>query len=126
LTYKDAAHKQVLFRYNGDRISNYMFKSNDNTIDIDYEYSNNGEITCTRINDKSKPIIETYNFDYNSASVLVSIKKYKTRKNSGVILFQDQYIFSYYDSRILKSIIVANETGNILKEINYDLNYLNK
>jgi hypothetical protein len=126
MSYNDIARKQINFRYTDNHISNYIFKSRSNTIEIVYNYGKNDQINSLRVNDQSKSFIENYDFEYNSASKLVAIKNYRTGRDSKEITFKNQYIFSYFDSQVIKSMIVANEKGNILKEVKYEMNYLSK
>jgi hypothetical protein len=126
MTYNDIARKQINFRYTDNHISNYIFKSSSNTIDIAYNYGRNDQINSISVNDQSKAFIENFNFEYNSAYKPVSIKNYRTGRDSKEETFENQYIFSYFDNQVIKSMIVANENGNILKEVKYEMNYLSK
>jgi len=106
-------------------ISSYIYKELDNTITLHYKYNADNQVEKILLNDLKKQLTESYDFEYNSIHKLVSIKKYGTNSITEDFTFQNQFLFSYNNDQILKSMLVTNNKGNIQKEIIYEINYLN-
>jgi len=125
VTFSKDAQSTIFYEPETELISAYIYKELDHTITLRYEYNTNNQVENISLNDSEKQITESYNFEYNSSYKLVSIKKYETNRISKDINFQNQFIFSYNSDLILTSMLVTDNKGNIKKEINYEINYLN-
>lgn len=67
-----------------------------------------------------------YLFEYNTDTKLISVKFYLVNTSINKAKFLSQYLFSYFDNQILKSLLVSDRKGNITKEIIYEIDYLRK
>lgn len=125
VTYSKDAQGTIFYQPENQMISSYIYKELDNTITLHYKYNADNQVEKILLNDLKKQLTESYDFEYNSIHKLVSIKKYGTNSITEDFTFQNQFLFSYNNDQILKSMLVTNNKGNIQKEIIYEINYLN-
>jgi hypothetical protein len=124
-TYNNDNQCTIFYHLETGLISDYVYKGFENTVNIHYEYNNRGQIVSVLLKNTKKPFEESYIFEYNSTSNLVSIKKYTTTDISDELTYRNQYLFTYNSDKVLTSMIVTDKKGNIKKEIKYEINYLN-
>ncbi|MCD4788890.1 MAG: hypothetical protein K8R37_02725 [Bacteroidales bacterium] len=116
----------VFYKYKGNLITNKSIRSEDKQVDIEYAYDNNNRIESFQIYEHGKESKQKYLFEYNTDTKLISVKYYTINTSYNDVKFQSQYLFSYFDNQILKSLMVTDRKGNITKEIIYEIDYLRK
>jgi len=116
----------VFYKYNGKLLTNKSIRSEYKKINIEYAYNDNNRIECLEIYELGKDSKKKYLFEYNTDTKLISVKCYLINMRINKVKFLSQYLFSYFDNQILKSLLVTGRKGNIKKEIIYEIDYLRK
>ncbi len=116
----------VFYKYKGKLLTNKIIRSEYKKINIEYAYNDNKKIECLEIYELGKDSKKKYLFEYNSDTKLISVKCYLVNTSINKVKFLSQYLFTYFDNQILKSLLVTDRKGNIKKEIIYEIDYLRK
>jgi hypothetical protein len=124
--YHQTTRDIIYYTYQENNVKNIILINNNCKVEIEYEFTSQNKISSISFSKKDSGFntSKKYFFEYNSDGKLTSINVYLIGVDTENLIFKDQYIFNYYDNKILKSVSLANERGKISKEINYDVNYL--
>ncbi len=125
---KRSSDKQssIFYKYKGNLITNKSIISEGKQVDMEYAYDNNNRIESFQIYKHGKPFKQCYLFEYNTDMKLISVKYYTINTRFNNVNLKSQYLFSYFDNQILKSLVVTDGKGNISKEIIYEIDYVRK
>lgn len=124
VTYEKDAQSTIYYLPESGLMSDYLYKRFENTLKLHYEYNTEGKISNVLVTNSKKPTVESFTFEYNSSSNLVSIKKFVNQKISNDMIFKKQFIFSYNSDNILTALLIAKKKGKIKKELSYEINYM--
>jgi hypothetical protein len=121
---KGLQQNSITYKYKDDNLLFKYVRSNSKEYEVNYRYMPSGQVSNMSINEYSDNYKHNYDFEYNVDGNLIKVMHEKIDKITNAVELDYQFLLGYLSDGNLSSIKMLNGDGQIIKNINYEIEYL--